>query len=40
MLILAVGLAILSGADKRLEARVLAMLPDAWIGATTLFIVC
>lgn len=37
VLILAAGLAILSGADKWLEARVLAMLPDAWVRATTLF---
>lgn len=37
VLILAAGLAILSGADKWLEARVLAVLPDAWIRATTLF---
>ena len=36
-LILAAGLAILSGADKWLEARALALLPDAWIRATTLF---
>jgi cytochrome c biogenesis protein CcdA len=37
VLILAAGLAILSGADKWLEARVLAILPDAWVRATTLF---
>jgi len=35
--ILAAGLAILSGADKWLEAKVLAILPDAWVRATTLF---
>lgn len=37
VLILVAGLAILSGADKWLEARVLALLPDAWVRATTLF---
>ncbi|WP_295005575.1 cytochrome c biogenesis CcdA family protein [uncultured Dechloromonas sp.] len=37
LLILATGVAILSGADKWLEARVLAMLPDAWVRVTTLF---
>lgn len=37
MLILAAGLAILSGADKWLEARMLSILPDAWVRATTLF---
>jgi cytochrome c biogenesis protein CcdA len=37
LLILAAGLAILSGADKWLEARVAAALPDAWITLTTLF---
>lgn len=31
LLILLVGLAILSGADKWLEARILALLPDAWV---------
>jgi cytochrome c biogenesis protein CcdA len=35
--ILLTGIAILSGADKWLEARVLAILPDAWVGATALF---
>ena len=35
--ILLTGIAILSGADKWLEARVVAILPDAWVGATTLF---
>lgn len=37
VLILLTGVAILSGADKWLEARVLRLLPDAWISATTLF---
>ena len=37
VLILLTGLAILSGADKWLEARIVAMLPEAWIQATTLF---
>lgn len=37
VLILLTGLAILSGADKWLEARVLTLLPDAWVRATTLF---
>lgn len=36
-LILLAGLAILSGADKWLEAKVLDVLPDAWVRATTLF---
>ena len=31
LLILLVGLAILSGADKWLEARILVLLPDAWV---------
>lgn len=31
LLILLVGIAILSGADKWLEARILALLPDAWV---------
>jgi cytochrome c-type biogenesis protein len=35
--ILVTGVAILSGGDKWLEAQVVNMLPDAWIGATTLF---
>lgn len=37
MLIMSVGVAILSGADKWLEAKVLSVLPDAWLRATTLF---
>lgn len=37
VLILLTGLAILSGADKWLETQVLALLPDAWVQATTLF---
>lgn len=37
MLILLTGLAILSGADKWLEAQIVNMLPDAWVRATTLF---
>lgn len=37
MLILLTGLAILSGADKWLEAQIVNMLPDAWFRATTLF---
>jgi cytochrome c-type biogenesis protein len=37
VLILLTGVAILSGADKWLEASVLRFLPDAWISATTLF---
>ncbi|MBK6743184.1 MAG: cytochrome c biogenesis protein CcdA [Hydrogenophilales bacterium] len=37
VLILLVGAAILTGADKWLEARVVEMLPDAWVQATTLF---
>ncbi len=36
-LILLTGIAILSGADKWLEARIVAILPDAWLRATTLF---
>jgi len=35
--ILLTGLAILSGTDKWLEATIVAILPDAWIQATTLF---
>jgi cytochrome c biogenesis protein CcdA len=34
LLLGAMGLAILSGADKWLEARVLQWLPDAWVGFT------
>jgi cytochrome c biogenesis protein CcdA len=37
VLILGAGLAILSGADKWLEARVVAVLPDSWVALTTLF---
>lgn len=37
VLILLVGIAILIGADKWLEARVVDMLPEAWVRATTLF---
>ena len=37
VLILLTGLAILSGADKWLEAQVVSVLPDAWVQATTLF---
>lgn len=36
-LILLTGLAILSGADKWLEAWIVAALPDIWVQATTLF---
>jgi cytochrome c-type biogenesis protein len=35
--ILLTGIAILSGADKWLEARIVAILPDTRVGATTLF---
>jgi cytochrome c biogenesis protein CcdA len=37
ILILGAGLAILSGADKWLEAQVVMALPDRWIALTTLF---
>lgn len=37
VLILLTGVAILSGADKWLEAQVVSVLPDAWVEATTLF---
>ncbi len=37
VLILLVGVAILTGADKWLEARVVEVLPEAWVRATTLF---
>ena len=37
VVILVTGVAILSGGDKWVEVRVLDVLPDAWIGATTLF---
>ena len=36
-LIFAAGLAIATGADKWLEAQIVAMLPDAWLRVTTLF---
>ena len=37
VVILITGVAILTGGDKWVEARVVDLLPDAWIGATTLF---
>lgn len=37
VVILLTGLAILSGADKWLEARIVDVLPDAWVRVTTLF---
>jgi cytochrome c biogenesis protein CcdA len=37
VIILLTGLAILSGADKWLEAQIVGVLPDAWVRATTLF---
>lgn len=37
VVILATGIVILTGGDKWVEARVVDLLPDAWIGATTLF---
>lgn len=37
VLILLTGIAILSGADKWLEAQVVDILPEAWVNATTLF---
>ncbi len=37
IVILVTGVAILSGGDKWVEARVVDLLPDAWIGITTLF---
>ncbi|TXI31317.1 MAG: cytochrome c biogenesis protein CcdA [Aquipseudomonas alcaligenes] len=37
VLIFLTGIAILSGADKWLEAKIVYLLPDAWISATTLF---
>jgi len=36
-IILLTGIAILSGADKWIEASVVRLLPEAWISATTLF---
>ncbi|OMG51814.1 cytochrome C biogenesis protein [Azonexus hydrophilus] len=37
VLILLTGIAILSGGDKWLEARVVELMPEAWVRATTLF---
>jgi cytochrome c biogenesis protein CcdA len=37
LLIALTGVAILTGADKWLEAQVLGLLPEAWLRATTLF---
>lgn len=37
LVILLAGIAILSGADKWLEAKVVDILPEAWVNATTLF---
>ena len=37
VVILITGIAILTGGDKWVEARVVDLLPDAWIAATTLF---
>lgn len=37
LLILIAGLAILSGADKWLEAALVGILPDSWVRVTTLF---
>ncbi len=37
VLILLVGIAILTGADKWLEAQIVGLLPEAWVRATTLF---
>ena len=37
VIILLTGLAILSGADKWLEAQIVGVLPDAWVRATVLF---
>ncbi len=37
LLILLAGIAILTGADKWLEAKIVNMLPDAWLRLTTLF---
>lgn len=37
VVIFATGVAILTGSDKWVEAQVINMLPDAWIGAATLF---
>ncbi len=37
VVILVTGIAILTGGDKWVEARVVDLLPDSWINATTLF---
>lgn len=37
LVILLTGLAILTGSDKWIEARVVDLMPDAWVRATTLF---
>lgn len=37
IIILAAGMAILSGADKWLEARVVSLLPDSWVALTVRF---
>lgn len=37
VLILLTGIAILSGGDKWLEARLVELMPEAWVRATTLF---
>jgi cytochrome c biogenesis protein CcdA len=37
VLILLTGLAILTGGDKWIEARFIDLIPDAWLGVTTLF---
>lgn len=37
LLIGALGVAILTGGDKWLEARIVAILPDAWVTLTTRF---
>jgi cytochrome c-type biogenesis protein len=37
VVILVTGVAILTGGDKWVEARVVDLLPDAWLSATTLF---
>ncbi|MBV5323687.1 cytochrome c biogenesis protein CcdA, partial [bacterium] len=37
VVILLTGVAILTGGDKWIEARVLDLMPDTWINATTLF---
>ena len=37
VVILLAGIAILSGADKWLEARVVGLLPDSWVALTVRF---